>query len=160
MAIDFAKSRLVASLALSLLATGSVPVFAAPKAAAAKPAAPPAASSPAAKSSDASAQKILAYKPSQRDVQIDRPEGDEIAKRTVTTNKSGYILRDGDGGDILANFFDSNGDNAVDQWSYYKDGVEVFLRYRLQQKQHPRPVPLAEHGRHAMGGRHERRRQD
>lgn len=125
MAISNAKSRLVASLALSLVATGSVPLFAAPKPAAAKPPAPSAASAPAAKSSGPSAQTILAYQPSQKDVQIDRPESGEIAKCTVTTNKSGYILRDGDG-DILRNFFDSNGDNAVDQWSYYKDGVEVF----------------------------------
>lgn len=130
MAISNAKSRLVASLALSLAATGSIPVHAAPKPATARAASaatnnPPAANAPAAKATGPSAQTILAYQPSQKDVQIDRPEGAEIAKCTVTTNKSGYILRDGEG-DIIRNFFDSNGDNAVDQWSYYKDGVEVF----------------------------------
>ena len=27
---------------------------------------------------------------------------------------------------ILRKFVDTNGDNVVDQWSYYKDGVEVY----------------------------------
>lgn len=114
MAIDLATSRLVAALALSLIATGSLPTLAAP-----------AANSPAAKSSGPSVQTILAYQPSQKDVPIDRPESAEIGKCTVSTNKSGYILRDADG-DVLRHFADTNGDNSVDQWSYYKDGVEVF----------------------------------
>ena len=29
-------------------------------------------------------------------------------------------------GAVLRKFVDTNGDNTVDQWSYYKDGVEVY----------------------------------
>ena len=29
-------------------------------------------------------------------------------------------------GKILREFVDTNGDNVVDRWSYFKDGVEVY----------------------------------
>jgi thiol-disulfide isomerase/thioredoxin len=38
---------------------------------------------------------------------------------------SGWVLKDANG-QTLRLFFDSNGDNKVDVWSYYRDGVEVY----------------------------------
>ena len=38
---------------------------------------------------------------------------------------SGWVLKDGQG-NILRNFFDSNDDNKIDVWSYFKDGKEVY----------------------------------
>ena len=35
------------------------------------------------------------------------------------------MIRD-ENGKILREFVDTNGDNIVDRWSYYKDGVEVY----------------------------------
>ena len=111
MAIELFKSHTVCSLALSLLIGGTLQ---------AAPAAAPAKAGPTA------AQILAGYQPVQKDVQIDRPEAAEIAKCTISRiGKTGYIVRDGSG-QMLRNFRDTNGDNIVDQWSYYKDGVEVY----------------------------------
>ncbi len=65
----------------------------------------------------------------QRDVQIDRPTGAEIAKCTLKPEKVGgkscWVIRDGNG-QIIRQFADTNGDKVVDQWSYFKDGIEVY----------------------------------
>src|SRR5262249_11882947 len=37
----------------------------------------------------------------------------------------GWVVRDASG-QMLRKFLDTNGDDYVDQWSYYKDGVEVY----------------------------------
>ncbi len=42
-----------------------------------------------------------------------------------TNGQTGWIVEATDG-TILRKFVDTNGDNIVDQWSYYKDGVEVY----------------------------------
>jgi thiol-disulfide isomerase/thioredoxin len=105
MAIELSNRQLVASLALSLLVAG--------RAVAGNP-------TPA---------EALAFQPVQKDVQIDRPEVAEIPKCTIKAEKmggkTGWVVRDASG-QILRNFVDTNGDNTVDQWSYYKDGVEVY----------------------------------
>jgi thiol-disulfide isomerase/thioredoxin len=65
-------------------------------------------------------------KPVQKDVDIDRPEPAEIAKCTIKAeDKSGWIVRDG-AGQILRILTDTNGDNWVDQWRYFKNGIEVY----------------------------------
>jgi thiol-disulfide isomerase/thioredoxin len=73
--------------------------------------------------------EALAFQPVQKDVQFDKPDGAEIAKCTIKAEKIagkvGWVVRDGTG-QMLRNFVDTNADNAVDQWSYYKDGVEVY----------------------------------
>ncbi len=107
MAIELIKPGVVSVFALSLLACGKLL----------------AANAQAAKGP--TAQQVLAYQPTQKDAIVDRPEGGEIAKCTIAIAKTGYIVRDG-GGQILRNFKDTNGDNTVDQWCYYKDGVEVY----------------------------------
>lgn len=115
MRIEHLKTSLAASLAF-LLCMGQT-LLAAPgnqKAA------------PANQKSSPTAQQILAaYQPLQKDAQIDTPEGGDLAKCTIAVSKSGYIVRDGNG-QMLRNFKDTNGDGVVDQWCYFKDGVEVY----------------------------------
>jgi len=96
------KSYLLASLALSLMA-GRHAAAAAP-----------------------SAKDALTLQPVQKDIEIERPEAAEIEKCTIKAEgKRGWVVRDGSG-QILRTFSDTNGDNVVDQWSYFKDGVEVY----------------------------------
>jgi len=68
-------------------------------------------------------------RPSQKDVDYDRPEGEAVKNATIKTEKSGgasaFVVR-GPTGEVLRVFADTNGDRVVDGWSYYKDGIEVF----------------------------------
>jgi len=71
----------------------------------------------------------LAFKPSQSDVEYD------VADQTKPTNykmivervgkSSGWVVT-GPGGLPFRRFVDSNGDNVVDQWRYYQNGIEVY----------------------------------
>ena len=71
----------------------------------------------------------LGLRPSQKDVDYDRPEGDAAKNATIKTEKAGgasaFVVR-GATGEILRVFADTNADRVVDRWSYYKDGIEVF----------------------------------
>lgn len=71
----------------------------------------------------------LGLRPSQKDVDYDRPEGDAAKNATIKTEKSAgasaFVVR-GTNGEILRVFADTNADRVVDRWSYYKDGIEVF----------------------------------
>ena len=71
----------------------------------------------------------LGLRPSQKDVDYDRAEGDAAKNATIKTEKAGgasaFVVR-GATGEILRVFADTNADRVVDRWSYYKDGVEVF----------------------------------
>ena len=73
--------------------------------------------------------QALKLAPVQKDVDCDRPSPAEAAKCTIKAEKregrTGWVIRDADGR-ILREFVDTNGDNVVDRWSYYKDGVEVY----------------------------------
>lgn len=106
MAIQLRKSRVLAAVALSLSAGSTAFAAEAPTVSAA-----------------------LQFQPLQKDVQIDRPEGEAIKKCTIkaekVAGKTGWVVRDGSG-QILRNFMDTNADNIVDQWSYYHDGIEVY----------------------------------
>jgi len=63
------------------------------------------------------------------DVDYDVPDAKEIEKCAVEAETvagiTGWVVRDS-GGQILRRFLDSNGDNRVDQWCYFKDGIEVY----------------------------------
>src|SRR5690606_23946659 len=63
------------------------------------------------------------------DVKYDQPTREEAEKATVSNETigglSGWVVR-GDSGQILRRFLDTNGDNKVDQWCYYKDSIEVY----------------------------------
>src|SRR5260221_2177934 len=75
------------------------------------------------------AEQALKLTPVQRDVDYDRPTPEEAAKCTIKSEKgkkqTGWVIRD-ENGKVLREFVDTNGDNIVDRWSYYKDGVEVY----------------------------------
>ena len=76
-----------------------------------------------------SAEQALRLVPVQADVDFDRPSAAEAAKCKMIAKKIdgrvGWIVESPDG-TIIRRFVDTNGDNVVDQWSYYKDGLEVY----------------------------------
>lgn len=71
----------------------------------------------------------LKLAPVQPDVDYDRPTGGEIAKCVVDVETvggiTGWVVKT-ESGQILRRFLDTNGDNKVDQWCYYKDGIETY----------------------------------
>lgn len=75
------------------------------------------------------AQQALGLTPVQKGIEYDRPTAEEAAKCKITPQKFGtavgWIVEDSDG-TVLRRFVDTNGDNLVDQWSYFKDGLEVY----------------------------------
>ncbi len=75
------------------------------------------------------AEDALKLTPVQKDVEIDMPAAAEIARCTIKAERvdgrTGWVVRDGSG-QTLRRFLDTNGDNVVDQWSYYADGLEVY----------------------------------
>jgi len=75
------------------------------------------------------AEEALRLMPVQKEVEFDRPDADEapdckIAARKVD-DKVGWVVESPDGV-ILRQFVDTNADNVVDRWSYFKDGLEVY----------------------------------
>jgi len=107
----------------------------APRPAAAKPPAKPAARPERATAGQAQAaevpspQQALKLTPVQKDVDYSRPSEEEVARCKVLVlnqgGQSGWIVEDPQGL-TLRRFVDTNGDNKVDQWCYYKDGLEVY----------------------------------
>jgi thiol-disulfide isomerase/thioredoxin len=76
-----------------------------------------------------SAQQALRLTPVQQGVDYEQPTAEQAAKCKIIAKKIngrvGWIVESPDGA-ILRKFVDTNNDNVVDQWSYYKDGVEVY----------------------------------
>ncbi len=74
----------------------------------------------------ADAMKLM---PVQKGIEFDTPTAEEIAKSSIKAEKIGtitaWVVR-GPNNQILRQFADSNGDNIVDIWSYYRDGLEVY----------------------------------
>ncbi len=73
-----------------------------------------------------SIEEFLKYTPVQPGVDYDRPRPENVAKckvklvdgrRWVVLSPDGLVLRE---------FVDTSGGRRVDQWSYYKDGLEVY----------------------------------
>ncbi len=85
--------------------------------------------SPAAAATSPSAANALKLVPVQKGVDYDRPTAKEIPKCKIAAKKLsgnvGWIVENPQG-TILRRFMDTNGDNVVDQWSYYKNGLEVY----------------------------------
>src|SRR5262245_47817976 len=75
------------------------------------------------------AKEALALVPVQADLDYDVPAAKEIEKCLVEVisvgGLTGYEVR-AESGQILRRFLDTNGDNRVDQWCYFKDGIEVY----------------------------------
>ncbi len=75
------------------------------------------------------AAEALSIAPTQDGIEYERPEKADVARCTVETESaggiSGLVVR-GPGGQLLRRFLDTNGDNRVDQWCYFKDGIEIY----------------------------------
>jgi thiol-disulfide isomerase/thioredoxin len=75
------------------------------------------------------AKEALSLVPVQKDIDYDMPEAKEVEKCTVEVvtvgGLTGYVVRT-DSGQVLRRFLDTNGDNKVDQWCYFKDGIEIY----------------------------------
>ncbi|HTU24765.1 MAG TPA: redoxin domain-containing protein, partial [Pirellulales bacterium] len=73
--------------------------------------------------------QALRIKPVQKDVEYDTPAAADIEKCTIKpekiAGKSGWVVKNA-AGQTLRSFADLNGDNTVDQWSFFKDGVETY----------------------------------
>lgn len=65
----------------------------------------------------------------QTDVEFDRPKPEEFAKCTIkvegTGESKGWAVRNA-ATQMLRRFVDTNGDNVVDLWCYYRDGIEIY----------------------------------
>ena len=76
-----------------------------------------------------SVSEALKLKPIQSDIDYDLPDDAAAEKCSLNPinagNVSGWEVRDGDG-NVLRRFLDTNNDNKVDQWCYFKDGIEVY----------------------------------
>ena len=75
------------------------------------------------------AEEALRLMPIQKEVEFDRPDAEQapdckIAAREVD-GKMGWVVESPDGV-VLRQFVDTNADNVVDRWSYFKDGLEVY----------------------------------
>ncbi len=75
------------------------------------------------------AEQALGLTPIQQGIDYTTPSKEEIGSCTIVPEKSGgvtaWVVRDGQGRN-LRRFADTNSDNVVDMWSYYRDGVEVY----------------------------------
>ena len=76
-----------------------------------------------------SVDQALKLMPVQSGIDYDRPSADETAKCKISAKKIdgrvGWIV-EGPDGVVLRKFVDTNSNNVVDQWCYYKDGLEVY----------------------------------
>lgn len=76
-----------------------------------------------------SAEQALRLKPIQADVDCDVPAGEELQGCTVQSGPqgepAGWYVRNS-GGQLLRRFLDTNKDGRLDQWCYYKGGIEIY----------------------------------
>lgn len=67
--------------------------------------------------------------PVQPGIDYDRPDQQAQASCTIKAEKvngiTAWVVRDAEG-EILREFGDADGDNVVDTWSYFRDGLEVY----------------------------------
>ena len=72
-------------------------------------------------------EKALAIPTKQTGVEIDAPTADEMKNCTIGINETppGFVVKDNTGR-ILRLFVDTNNDKKLDQWSFYKNGIEVY----------------------------------
>lgn len=76
-----------------------------------------------------SAADALRLEPMQAGVTYDTPTPAEIAKCKVSADEqpgeTAWVVS-GAAGETLRRFVDSNGDNKVDEWRYFRGGIEVY----------------------------------
>jgi thiol-disulfide isomerase/thioredoxin len=85
----------------------------------------------AAQAQQVSVEQMFKYKPVQKDIEVENLAPADLSKCKVEAERIGKsvgwvaIGPRGDG-HILRKFFDTDGDNVVDQWRYYLNGLEVY----------------------------------
>ncbi len=71
----------------------------------------------------------LQFLPVQKDVEYESPAVEQEAKCRLKVERSGkssgWVVI-GPAGQILRRYVDTNGDNVVDQWRYYSQGLEIY----------------------------------
>ena len=76
-----------------------------------------------------SAKLVLSFNPVHKGTEIEVPTAKQLPKcvcESGTKGKnSGWVVI-GAEGQVLRRFLDTNGDNIVDQWRYYHNGLEVY----------------------------------
>lgn len=76
-----------------------------------------------------SAADALRLMPVQQGIAFDTPDKADISKCKVEVETvggiTGWVVRDA-GGQLLRRFLDTNGDNKVDQWCYFANGIEIY----------------------------------
>ena len=74
-------------------------------------------------------RQALSLVPMQKHVDFDRPTEAETQECTIkATNEDSeraWVVR-APNGNLLRRFVDTNGDNKIDQWRYYRGGIEVY----------------------------------
>jgi thiol-disulfide isomerase/thioredoxin len=86
--------------------------------------------------------QMLAYKPVQPGISFSTPDAKDHERckvelqRGQKANSSAWLLKDPQGR-LLRRFADTNGDRYPDQWSYYKDGQEVYRETDSQFRNKP-----------------------
>lgn len=74
-------------------------------------------------------EQAMGLIPTQREVDYAQPTADQLKNCTIQAEAmgagKGWVVRDAQG-QILRKFVDTNGDNVVDQWCYYRDGLEIY----------------------------------
>ena len=77
----------------------------------------------------ADVRKALSFSPVQTGIDYDEPNSEKAAKCKLISakkiRKSGFVLID-DSGQVLRMFLNNGGDPDVDQWSYFRNGIEVY----------------------------------
>jgi thiol-disulfide isomerase/thioredoxin len=71
----------------------------------------------------------LSYSPRQSGIQYDKVQASDESRctgRYETRNGSDGLMIYSPDGQLLRRFADTNGDRNVDEWCYFKDGVEVY----------------------------------
>ncbi len=74
-------------------------------------------------------QALRQYRPIHRDVEIDRPTSAEAAECKIfakNIDSVTAVLIESPDGILLRSFVDADGNGVVDQWRYFKDGLEVY----------------------------------
>ena len=74
-------------------------------------------------------EQALTLIPIQKGIDFSTPASTELSSCTITPEKFGnataWVVVNG-AGQMLRRFADTNADNVVDRWSYFKDGLEVY----------------------------------
>ena len=74
-------------------------------------------------------RKAMSLHPVQKSVDYEIPDRTILAQCKIETytmnNQAGWIVRH-PAGYLLRRFLDTNADKIVDQWSYYRDGLEIY----------------------------------